>query len=73
METDKGIRFIYERWHEMIAKRDLNGLSKVTAKTFEIIDPLVLISANRPSRSAQTSYPILDEWRSPTYFRGENS
>jgi hypothetical protein len=57
--VDRELRFQFS-WRTVVRK--------MTAKTFEIKDPLLLISAKRPSCSAQTSYAILREKRSPTYF-----
>jgi ketosteroid isomerase-like protein len=67
-ETDAQIRHIYDRWHETIVSRDLDGLMALYAEDAILETPLILVTL---------AYPAQGIWRGKSeiqaVFRGGTS
>jgi steroid Delta-isomerase len=48
--TDAQIRYIYDRWHETIVSRDLEGLMALYAEDAILETPLILITLTDPAQ-----------------------
>jgi steroid Delta-isomerase len=49
-ETDAQIRHIYDRWHETIVSRDLDGLMALYAEDATLETPLILVTLAYPAQ-----------------------
>jgi steroid Delta-isomerase len=59
-ETDAQIRHIYDRWHETIVSRDLDGLMALYAEDAILETPLILVTL---------AYPAQGIWRGKSEIR----